>query len=199
MSMNGNNQIGQIGQIGSKSSYGVRRLSLSHGCVVCLSLIAILILSSSAASAQTPVPAPVTEIIALLDKHDQAMNQKDMDALMALYAPGTTTVLMGTGPGEKWVGKDEIKDAYTHFFEDYDKGSHTRDCFWKTGASSGDVAWLSAMCKMSDSKKGKKREYGINASVVFERQDGTWLIRSMHFSNLTGVTVQSVASRQKRR
>ncbi len=196
MSMNGNNQIGQIG---SKSSRGVRRLSFLSGCVVCLSLLAILALAGSAASAQTPVPAPVAEIIALLDKHDQAVNDKDLDALMALYAPGDTTVLMGTGPGERWVGKDEISDAYKHFFQDYDKGSHTRDCFWKTGASKGDVAWLSAICKMSDSKKGKKREYGLNVSAVLERQDGTWLIRSMHFSNLTGVTPQSVAARQKRK
>lgn len=191
--MNGNNHID------SRSSRGMRIPGLIRGCVVCLSLIAILSLGGPAASAQTPASNPVAEIIVLLDKHDEAMNQKDLDALMALYAPGTTTVLMGTGPGERWVGKDEIRDAYGHFFEDYDKGSHLRDCFWKTGASSGDVAWLSAMCKMSDSKKGKRREYGLNASVVFERQDGAWLIRSMHFSNLTGATVQSVASRQKRR
>ncbi len=171
--------------------------SIRNNLIVCLSLIGIACLAVAPASAQTPGSNPVTEIIELLDKHDQAVNEKDMDALLALYAPEDTTVLMGTGPGEKWVGKEEIRDAYKHFFQDFDKGSHTRDCFWKTGASKGDVAWLSAICRMSDSIKGKKREYGLNVSAVLERQNGAWLIRSMHFSNLTGGAVQSVATRQK--
>ena len=29
---------------------------------------------------------------------------------------------MGSGPGEMWVGPEEIKDAYEHFFQGYDKG-----------------------------------------------------------------------------
>ncbi|MGE0126596.1 MAG: nuclear transport factor 2 family protein [Blastocatellales bacterium] len=195
MSMNGNNQIGSNSSFNAVSGAG-RRILL-RGCAVCLSLLAILTLASFAASAQTPDPNVVNEIVALLNKHDQALNQKDVDALMSLYTPGDTTVLMGTGPGEKWVGKEEIKDAYTHFFQDFDKGSLAHDCFWKTGASKGDVAWLSAICKMSDSMKGKKREFGLNISAVFEKQGGTWLIRSMHFSNLTGPGTQSVADRRK--
>jgi uncharacterized protein (TIGR02246 family) len=139
------------------------------------------------------------EIGALLAKHDQAMTQKDLDAVMALYAPGTTTVVMGTGPGEKWVGMDEIKDAYAHFFQDYDKGTPAHDCFWKIAASEGDVAWLSAMCKTTDSLKGKKREFGLNVSTVFVRQDGKWLIRLMHFSNLTGDVVQTAAATRKKK
>jgi len=151
-----------------------------------------------AASAQQSGSNPVTEIVSLLQKHDQALNQKDLDALMSLYATGDTTVLMGTGPGEKWVGKAEIGDAYKHFFQDFDKGSLTHDCFWKTGASNGDVAWLSAICKMGDSLKSRKREYGLNISAVFERQGGAWLIRSMHFSNPTGPGTTGVVSQKRR-
>lgn len=56
----------------------------------------------NAASAQTPGSNTVNEIVSLLNKHDQALNQKDLNAVMSLYASGDTTVLMGTGPGEKW-------------------------------------------------------------------------------------------------
>jgi uncharacterized protein (TIGR02246 family) len=137
-------------------------------------------------TSQAPDKAKVTEIAAMLQKHDSAMNQQDIDTVMSLYAPEGNTVLMGTGPGENWVGKDEIRDAYSHFFQDYDKGTQTSDCFWKTGDVQGDTAWLTAMCKVGDSKKGKKREYGLNVSAVLEKQGDNWLIRSMHFSNLTG-------------
>jgi len=105
---------------------------------------------------------------------------------------------MGAGPGEKWVGKNEIGDAYKHFFQDFEKGSLTRDCFWKTGASSGDVAWLSSICKMGDSLKGGKREYGLNISAVFERQGGTWLTRSMRFSNPTGPAAPGAVSQRRK-
>jgi uncharacterized protein (TIGR02246 family) len=142
--------------------------------------------ASMGQSTQSPDTAKVTEIAATLHKHDQAMNQQDLDAVMSLYAPEGNTVMLGTGPGENWVGKDEIRDAYTHFFQDYDKGTLASDCFWKTGDVEGNTAWLTAMCKMGDSKKGKKREYGLNVSAVLEKQGSDWLIRSMHFSNLTG-------------
>ena len=30
--------------------------------------------------------------------------------------------IMGTAPGEIWVGPEDIKVAYEHFFEGFDKG-----------------------------------------------------------------------------
>jgi uncharacterized protein (TIGR02246 family) len=137
-------------------------------------------------STQAPDTAKVAEIAATLQKHDNAMNQQDLDTVMSLYAPEGNTVMLGTGPGENWVGKNEIRDAYSHFFQDYDKGTLSSDCFWKTGDVQGDTAWLTAMCKIVDSKRGKKREYGLNVSAVLEKHGSDWLIRSMHFSNLTG-------------
>ena len=77
------------------------------------------------ASAQQSGSNPVTEIVSLLQKYDQALNQKDLDALMSLYATGDTTVLTGAGPGKKWVGKAEIGDAYKHFFQDSAKRSRS--------------------------------------------------------------------------
>ena len=153
---------------------------------------------ANAASHQTPASNPVNAIISLLNKHDQAMNQKELNTVMSLYATGDTTVLMCTGPGEKWVGEDEISDAYNHFFHEYDKGTLAHDCFWKTGASKGDIAWVSAICKMSDSLKNKKREYGLNISAVFERQGDDWLIRSIRFSNLTGPGRSGVLSEKRK-
>src|SRR5258708_39173482 len=114
----------------------------------------------------------LTEIQALLDRHDNAMNQHDLNALMELYSPDSKTVLMGTGPGEFWQGRDAIKSAYKEMLKDFDKGTSTRDCYDKTGGLKGDMAWLAAMCKFTDSHDGKKREYELNVTGVLERRDG---------------------------
>src|SRR5262245_42031775 len=122
----------------------------------------------------------------LLKQHDDAMNQHNLDGVVALFAPGPKTVIIGTGPGERYQGREEIKTAYTEFFKDFDKGTLVHECYWREGGGSGNLKWGAAMCKMTDSKDGKKREYGLNVSVALEKRKDQWQFVMMHFSNLTG-------------
>ena len=122
----------------------------------------------------------------LLKNHDEAMNQHNLDGILALFAPGPKTVLLGTGPGERYQGKEEIKTAYTEFFKDFDKDTLTRECYWRDGGGSKSLKWGAAMCKFTDSKEGKTREYGLNVSGVIEKEGDHWQFVMMHFSNLTG-------------
>jgi uncharacterized protein (TIGR02246 family) len=126
------------------------------------------------------------EIAELLDKHDEAMNQHNLDAVLVLYAPSLKTVMLGTGPGEKFQGQEEIKTAYTEIFKDFDQGTLMHSCYWKDGAGSGNVVWGAAMCKFSDAKGDKKREYELNVSAVAEKQGGKWQFVLLHYSNLVG-------------
>ena len=105
---------------------------------------------------------------------------------MDIYASEGEIVLVGTGPGERYVGKDEITDAYKHFFADFDAGSMQVQCDWRTGDIKGDLAWLMSMCHVTDALKDAKREYGLNVSSVFEKEGEGWRVRAMHYSNLTG-------------
>lgn len=144
----------------------------------------------AAALSATWVPAlaaddPLAGVRALFDAHEQAMEKQDLPSLMKLYAPGDKTVVMGTGPGETWVGEKEIADAYKHFFADYDPGTIKRTCPWVVGEVSGDVGWLNASCEYQDSLKDKPRSFALNVSVVLQKIEGTWKLRAMHFSNLT--------------
>lgn len=50
---------------------------------------------------------------------------------MSVFAPTTNIVVLGTGPGERWSGKDEIRSADAEIIKDFDKGTATRDCYWK--------------------------------------------------------------------
>jgi uncharacterized protein (TIGR02246 family) len=126
------------------------------------------------------------QLQALLTKYHQALKSQDLAAVVSTYAPGSSTVLLGTGPGERWLGQQEIKDAYEHFFADYDRGTMTIYCGSQASGIKGNLAWLLAVCDFTDSLKGKKREYGVNFTAVAEKQDGAWRFRTFHFSNLTG-------------
>ena len=125
-------------------------------------------------------------VTALLKEHDEAMNQHNLEAVTALFAPDSKTVIIGTGPGERYQGREEIKTAYTEMFKDFDKGTLTHDCYWKEGGGNENLKWGVAMCKFADSKAGNKREYGLNVSAVLKKEGDKWQFVMMHYSNLTG-------------
>lgn len=153
-------------------------------------LLVILCLSVQVAPAQGGKSGAAVDIMDLLKRHDDAMNQQDLNAVLALFASDAKTVVLGTGPGERYQGIGEIKTAYTEFFKDYDKGTLARECYWKDGGGSGNMAWGAAMCKFTDSMGDRKREYGLNVSTVVEKRSGKWQFVMVHFSNLTGAATQ---------
>lgn len=139
----------------------------------------------TAAASTAPDPRTVDEIRAVLEKHDKALGEKNLDAVLETFAPAPNTVVLGTGPGERWVGAQEIRAAYTEIFKDYDPGTMKVDCEWKTGDSDGATAWLAATCVANDSLKGKVRDYPLNVSAAMVKQDGRWRFTMLHMSNPT--------------
>ena len=142
------------------------------------------------ASASPPARAAATptaeEIRAVLAAHDKALNDKNLDALMATFSTDPTTVVLGTGTEERWMGPQEIRAAYTEMFKDYDPGSLTTDCSgWKTGGAddAGTMAWLAASCNCKDSLQGKSRDYKLNVSGTVEKQNNKWVFVSLHMYN----------------
>ena len=54
--------------------------------------------------------------------------------------------IMGTGPGEISVGPEDIKVAYEHFFEGFDKGEQNFEYQFKIGGVGTDMgSWRPAM------------------------------------------------------
>ena len=84
-------------------------------------ITAVASLTSTVKAEETKSKNPELEKIrALLKAHDDAMTSHDLEGVLATLAP--KAVIIGTGPGEVWSGPEEIKDAYEHFFQGYDKG-----------------------------------------------------------------------------
>ena len=141
--------------------------------------------SPAPSAASAPDPRAVEEIRAVLEKHDQSLGEKNLEGVLATFAPAPNTVVLGTGPGERWVGAQEIRAAYTEMFKDYDPGTLKVNCDWKTGNSDGATAWLAATCLAKDSLKGQAREYPLNVSAAMVKLDGKWRFTMLHMSNPT--------------
>lgn len=145
-----------------------------------LSMVMVAVLAASPCMAAEADSGEMSEINQMLKAHGQAFDNKDIDAVMGMYSP--EAVLMGTGPGERYEGAEEIKEAHRHFFESFDK--QTSELTWHKFGVKGDVAWGMAMKHYTAYNKNVKNEYALNWSAVLEKQNGKWVFVSVHFSNL---------------
>lgn len=129
----------------------------------------------------------IEKIRSLLRAHDKAMTNHNLQGVMACLTE--RAAIMGTGPGEIWVGPAEIKVAYEHFFEEFDKGQQKFDYHFKIGSMTSDMGWLMAAGNVTGKKDGKKLSFPLNISLTVTKSSGTWLIAAMHFSTLTGAGI----------
>jgi uncharacterized protein (TIGR02246 family) len=120
----------------------------------------------------------------LLQAHDKAMTNHDLDGVMKCLADDAA--VMGTGPGEMWSGKQELKTAYEHFFMVYDKGEQEFQYNFMHGDLSADMGWAMASGTVAGKKDGKEFGYPLNVSLTVAKKNGAWKIAAMHFSTLTG-------------
>ena len=143
--------------------------------------------AAAQADAQTKPATPdnpdLEQLKRLLDSYSKAFSAQDLPGVLKHFAPDA--VLVGTGPGEIWGGPEEIGNAYKNFFQVFDKGKQSAERLFLDGNIIGGMAWLLTMSKMTVTKGGKSSEFGLNSSLVFERQGNDWQIRVLHISNIT--------------
>lgn len=132
----------------------------------------------------------VESIRALLKAHDEAMTNHDLEGVLATLTE--KAAIMGTGPGEIWSGKEEIKDAYEHFFQNFDKGQQDFEYHFRIGGVDADLGWLMASGNVTGKKDGKDFSYPLNISMTVTKQGGKWLISSMHFSTFATPETKAV-------
>jgi uncharacterized protein (TIGR02246 family) len=137
-----------------------------------------------AAEEGSAVNPELEKVKALLKAHDDALKGHDLEGVLKTFAK--KGAVMGTGPGEIWSGAEELKDAYTHFFEGFDKGEQAFEYQHKFGGLNGDMGWLMASGNVSGKLKGKEVSLPLNISITAAKEDGEWKIFSLHFSTLTG-------------
>jgi len=158
----------------------MRKLALSIG----LLTLAVFLLAIGLSQAGQTDPKAEAGIKKLIENYQAAMGKQDLAAIMKSFADGPDTVVMGTGLGELYVGKESIENAYRAFFSNYvaEKGKIT----WMKSGVIGNAAWILGTSKITQTQKKGKNEFDMNWSAVLEKQGDQWKIVALHFSHLTG-------------
>jgi ketosteroid isomerase-like protein len=161
----------------TKGEVMVRKAGLPLIVLVCLAL-------ASPCLAQQRETRASGEIKALLERHNQALNAHDLKGIMENYAPDPNIVLMGTGPGESYVGEEAIGGAYNQFFSRFEAKTLTFSADVAASGVRGNTAWFAANVKIDGIANNEKRERVFNMSGTLTKMKGKWRIVSLHFSRL---------------
>ncbi len=121
---------------------------------------------------------------AVMEQHKQAFNAQDLKGVMTLYASDPNTVLMGTGPGEAYVGDEAIGGAYDQLFTRFEANTVSTKYDWIGVGSKGNFAWFAVTTTMEITVNKEKRERAFNMSGTLLKEKGKWRILTMHFSRL---------------
>ena len=137
------------------------------------------------------------QVKAVMEQHNKAFNAQDLKGVMTTYASDPNTVLMGTGPGEAYVGDEAIGAAYDQFFTRFEANTLSFKYDWITAGSKGNVAWFAVTTTVEGTVNKEKRERAFNMSGTLVNEKGKWRILSMHHFSRLGAEQQATAEQPK--
>jgi uncharacterized protein (TIGR02246 family) len=120
------------------------------------------------------------EVRALLDRWSEAARSKDIDRLMALYAPDI--VYFDVVPPLHFTGSAAVQGNFLRWFDAYQGaiGQEIRDV---QIVASGDLAVAHMLIGASGTlKNGREVSYWVRATICCQRADDRWVIRHEHVS-----------------
>jgi uncharacterized protein (TIGR02246 family) len=145
-------------------------------------VVMLAALPSLGAAPTTPVSTAHREIQALYDQFSAAVKARDIDAIMAFYAPGETMVAFDAFPPRQYVGASSYRKAYEGFFAAY-PGAVTSEISDLRVTAAGDLAIASCIDRwVATGSDGKPSEIVFRATNGFRKSNGRWLIIHEHLS-----------------
>jgi len=138
----------------------------------------------------------MAEVKAVLEQHNKAFKAQDLKGVMTTYSRDPNAVLMGTGPGEAYVGDEAIGAAYDQLFNRFDANTLSFKAEWIAAGSKGNMAWFAVTTTMDGMVNKEKQERAFNMSGTLVKEKGKWRILSLHFSRL-GAEQQAAADKPK--
>ena len=118
------------------------------------------------------------EVHQLLDQWAKAFEAKDVDGVMAMYAPGAALTAYDIVPPLQYKGFDAYKKDYADFFAQFDGPIHVDiadEHLEVSGNLAVDYALEHITGKTTD---GKPADIWLRATSVFKNIDGKW--RDIH-------------------
>jgi ketosteroid isomerase-like protein len=124
--------------------------------------------------------AAESEVKALFESRADAMHQKDIDRLMALYAP--EVVYFDLVPPLRYTGTAALRDRFVDWFGRW-SGAINQDLRDLHVSASGNLAAAFMLIRASGTlKTGQEVGYWVRVSNCCRRADGKWLITHEHVS-----------------
>ncbi len=151
---------------------------------IVISTLLVCFALASPCLAKKGKPVPGDAVKALLEQHNKALNAQDLKGIMDTYAATDGVVLMGTGPGETYVGEESIGGAYNQFFSRFKAGSLDFKYDWASIGARGNFAWVAVTVTGEGVVNNEKKERSFNMSGALEKVKGKWRFVSLHFSRL---------------
>jgi ketosteroid isomerase-like protein len=161
----------------------MRKLAWSIGL---LTLVVLLLALGISQAGQTDAKAEAG-IKKLMESYRAAVGKQDLAGVMKSFADGPDIVVMGTGPGELYVGKESIENAYRAFFSNFQ--TQKNKITWMKSGVNGNAAWILDTSLITQNLKKGQNEFEMNWSAVLEKKGGEWKIVVLHFSHLTSPDV----------
>jgi len=154
---------------------------LKRGLMLALLFCFALVSPCLAEQGESKIMAAVKTV---MEQHNKAFIAQDLKGVMTLYASDPNTFLMGTGPGEAYVGDEAIGGAYDQLFTRFEANTLSNKYDWIAAGSKGNHAWFAVTITMEATLNKEKWERAFNMSGTLLKEKGKWRILTMHFSRL---------------
>lgn len=121
-------------------------------------------------------------IKALYDDWAKAFEARDVERIMAVYAPGDDVIAYDVVQPLQYKGKDAYKKDYVEFLSQYDGPIHVEYRDMRI-FSSGDVGFVHALERFTGKlKSGENSDLWLRATSGVRKIKGKWLIVHDHIS-----------------
>jgi ketosteroid isomerase-like protein len=121
-----------------------------------------------------------SEVSTLLDRWSEAIRSKDVDRLMALYAPGI--VYFDVVPPLHFTGSAAVRGNFLRWFDGW-TSAIGQEIRYLTILANGDIAVAHMLVRASGTlKDGREVGYWVRATVGCQRSNGRWVIAHEHIS-----------------
>jgi uncharacterized protein (TIGR02246 family) len=125
---------------------------------------------------------PKTEaaVVNIVEQGLEAFTKRDLDAVLAFFAPDPDVIVIGTGGDEKGVGLAEVRNILGRAIGQFEEASFKFG--WHSVSAAGPVAMLAADVTLHVKTSDRQITEQIRLTVVLEQRGDRWLVIQWHDS-----------------
>lgn len=147
-----------------------------------LMLLSVVAIAQNASKSQPKSNSSQAEIRNLYDRWAKAFEARDIDGIMAVYAPGDAVIAYDIVPPLQYKGNAAYRKDYVDFLAQFDGPIHVEYRDLRI-ISSGDVGFVHALERVTGKmKNGQPVDLWLRATSGLQKINGKWLIVHDHIS-----------------